>query len=144
MQKYYLFLPGSSLPTPHRLPCLLLLPHPPSLALHSFRQPAMPPLGPTPTEALDFFHLVSELKKTKRTGWVRSGIAGPESIADHMYRMGLMAMVAPSEDGIDIHRAIQVALVHDLAESLVGDITPDDPVTKEEKYRQVLLTYTQI
>ena len=29
----------------------------------------------------------------KRTGWVRKGIEGPESIADHMYRMGVMAMI---------------------------------------------------
>lgn len=28
-----------------------------------------------------------------------------------------------------------MALVHDLAESLVGDITPHDGVSKEEKYR---------
>lgn len=24
-------------------------------------------------------------------------------------------------------------MVHDLAESIVGDITPDEPITKEEK-----------
>ena len=29
-----------------------------------------------------------------------------------------------------------MALVHDLAESLVGDITPHDGVSKEEKYRR--------
>ncbi|MCJ1420397.1 hypothetical protein MMC32_006754 [Xylographa parallela] len=29
-----------------------------------------------------------------------------------------------------------MALVHDMAESLVGDITPADPVTKEEKNRR--------
>jgi hypothetical protein len=33
------------------------------------------------------------LQATKRTGWVRRGIKGPESIADHSYRMGLMAML---------------------------------------------------
>jgi hypothetical protein len=31
---------------------------------------------------------------TKRTGWVRKGVQGPESIADHMYRMGIMALIA--------------------------------------------------
>jgi putative hydrolase of HD superfamily len=30
---------------------------------------------------------------------------------------------------------MKMALVHDLAESIVGDITPHAPVSKEEKYR---------
>lgn len=36
-------------------------------------------------------------------------------------------------------RCIRMALVHDLAESIVGDITPDDGVSKEEKYRRELV-----
>ena len=32
-------------------------------------------------------------------------------------------------------RCIKLALVHDMAESVVGDITPDDNVSKEEKAR---------
>ena len=30
---------------------------------------------------------------------------------------------------------MKLAIVHDLAESIIGDITPQDGVTKEEKYR---------
>lgn len=30
---------------------------------------------------------------------------------------------------------MQIALVHDLAESLVGDITPYDGITKEQKHK---------
>ena len=30
---------------------------------------------------------------TKRTGWVRREVSGPESIADHMYRMAMMAFL---------------------------------------------------
>ena len=33
-----------------------------------------------------------------------------------------------------MHRALQVALVHDLAESVVGDITPDQGVTEDDKH----------
>ena len=33
----------------------------------------------------------------KRTGWVRSNVKGPESIADHMYRMGLMSLISGAE-----------------------------------------------
>ena len=31
--------------------------------------------------------------------------------------------------------AMVISLVHDMAESIVGDITPSDPVTSEEKHR---------
>ena len=35
-----------------------------------------------------------------------------------------------------IFRCIKLSLVHDLAESIVGDIAPADGVDKEEKYRR--------
>jgi len=76
--------------------------------------------------------LVQQLKLTKRTGWVRKGVDGPESIADHMYRMGIMAMVSCPPD-VDRTRCIKMALVHDLAEAIVGDIPPNAGVSKEDK-----------
>ncbi|KAG0002756.1 HD domain-containing protein 2 [Modicella reniformis] len=61
----------------------------------------------------------------------------PESIADHMYRMGIMALLIDEDTaGVDKNRCIKMAIVHDLAESLVGDITPDDGVSLEDKYTQ--------
>ncbi len=84
--------------------------------------------------AVDFLHLTQALKTTPRTGWVKHGVDKPESIADHMYRMALMAMVAAkSMPELDQDRCVKLALIHDLAEAIVGDITPHDPVTKEEK-----------
>ena len=78
--------------------------------------------------------LEEQLKLTPRTGWVNHGVDKPESIADHMYRMSLMAMVAAKEmPGLDQNRCVKLALIHDLAEAIVGDITPHDPVSKEEK-----------
>lgn len=41
---------------------------------------------------------------TKRTGWVRRGIRDPESVADHMYRMGVMALIAGDIPGVDRDR----------------------------------------
>ena len=43
------------------------------------------------------------LQTTKRTGWVRKGVNGPESVADHMYRMGMMAFIS-SSNGVDSNR----------------------------------------
>jgi putative hydrolases of HD superfamily len=43
--------------------------------------------------------------------------------ADHMYRMGVMSLLA-TDSGVDTSRCIRMALVHDIAEAIVGDITP--------------------
>lgn len=61
-----------------------------------------------------------------------------ESIADHMYRMSLITMFAPPSlaSRINIPLCTKMALVHDMAEALVGDITPIDGVSKEEKSRR--------
>ncbi|KAM0031389.1 putative HD/PDEase domain, 5'-deoxynucleotidase YfbR/HDDC2 [Helianthus debilis subsp. tardiflorus] len=79
--------------------------------------------------------------------WKRSDIHGwnymkrrvynefKESIADHMYRMALMALIADDLPGINRERCNKIALVHDIAEAIVGDITPSDGVPKVEKSR---------
>lgn len=88
-----------------------------------------------------FTQLVRLLKTQPRTGWVDRGIPvdKTESIADHMYRMSIIAMAIPA-DSVNIDKCVKIALVHDIAESLVGDITPFGGVSKEEKHRRELET----
>lgn len=50
---------------------------------------------PISASPFPFLHLVEQLKRTARRGWVIRGIASPESVSDHMYRMALMIMMAP-------------------------------------------------
>lgn len=90
---------------------------------------------------LAFTQIVRLLKTQPRTGWVDRGIpvAETESIADHMYRMSIIAMTVPSHK-VDVDKCVKIALVHDIAEALVGDITPFGGVTKEEKHRRELET----
>jgi putative hydrolase of HD superfamily len=85
-----------------------------------------------------FFHLLERLKTTKRAGWRRFGISSGESISDHMYRMSVITMMAPTSvsSKLDILKCCRMALIHDMAEALVGDITPVDNVSKEEKSRR--------
>ncbi|CAK7338107.1 unnamed protein product [Dovyalis caffra] len=97
---------------------------------------ASPSPSPSPSSAIDFLSLCHSLKTTKRAGWVKRDIRGPESISDHMYRMGLMALIAPDIPGIDRDKCIKMAIVHDIAEAIVGDITPSDGVPKAEKSRK--------
>ncbi|KAI0012985.1 HD domain-containing protein [Xylariaceae sp. FL0662B] len=85
-----------------------------------------------------FFHTIERLKTNKREGWRRFGINRGESIADHMYRMSIMTLVCPPslKPKLDLHKCMKMCLVHDMAESLVGDITPVDGVPKPEKSRR--------
>lgn len=46
------------------------------------------------------------LQATKRRGWINHGIKRPESIADHMYRMALMALIVGDLPGINRERYI--------------------------------------
>jgi putative hydrolase of HD superfamily len=55
-----------------------------------------------------------------------------------MYRMSILTMMAPKSisSKLNILRCTQMALIHDMAEALVGDITPVDNVPKAEKNRR--------
>lgn len=90
---------------------------------------------------LTFFITISNLRCLKRTGWVRSGVRDPERVSGHMFRMGVMAMMLESEEEEADSRifggtSVVLSIVHDLAECIVGDLTPSDPITPEEKHRQ--------
>jgi putative hydrolase of HD superfamily len=84
---------------------------------------------------LDFLCLIGKLKHLKRTGWVHCGVQEPECVASHMYRMGIMAILF-ADSSLDRERMVKLALVHDMGEAIVGDITPHCGVSNEEKYRR--------
>ncbi|KAG5967066.1 hypothetical protein E4U57_001396 [Claviceps arundinis] len=91
---------------------------------------------------LAFFHALERLKTTKREGWRRFGIERGESISDHMYRMSIISMFAPPSlaPRLNLPKCMKMCLIHDMAELLVGDITPVDGVPKPEKSRRESLT----
>ncbi|MED6157252.1 hypothetical protein PIB30_021754 [Stylosanthes scabra] len=127
------------------LECLFFKPLPLAASALTFarvcRMASLPPSSraatvPSASSAIDFLSICHRLKTTKRTGWVRRDVKNPESIADHMHRMGLMALIAPDAPGVDRNKCVKMAIVHDIAEAIVGDICPDDGIPKEEKSRR--------
>lgn len=84
---------------------------------------------------MDIFSKIEDiyrLKSLKRAGWIRAGIDDVESVAAHSWGVAwLVLLLCPSE--IDLHRALALALVHDIAEVKVGDITPYDGIDSGEK-----------
>ena len=80
-----------------------------------------------------FFEKVLELKNVPRQGWKEKlEIGNPESVADHSYSTTVLSMILSDMKGLDTEKIIRMALLHDLAESIIGDITPDH-ITKNEK-----------
>jgi len=81
----------------------------------------------------DFFHYVIGLKKIQRKGWKNKlGLEKPESVADHSYSMTMMAVILGQLQGLDIIKILKMSLIHDLAESIIGDYAPEE-ISKERK-----------
>ncbi|MGH2461439.1 MAG: HD domain-containing protein [Chloroflexota bacterium] len=84
------------------------------------------------------------LKRVKRAGWVRVGLPQPESVADHSYRVALLAVLFGPRLGLDVERMTRLALLHDLAEARVGDLTPADGIGGSEKHAWERAAFAEI
>lgn len=63
------------------------------------------------------------LKLLPRTGWLQRGLTNVESIAEHTFGVATLAMfVGDQTPGIDRGRLLAIAMLHDLAEALIGDL----------------------
>jgi len=72
---------------------------------------------------LDLLLEVQTLDRIPRSGYVLRGVADPESVTEHTWHVLLLVwMLGGRIDGIDVHRAMEIALVHDLAELRIGDL----------------------
>ncbi|MBW2997153.1 HD domain-containing protein [Candidatus Woesearchaeota archaeon] len=76
-----------------------------------------------------FFEIASELKRVKRTGWIKRGVRDVESVADHTFMVTLLCMTMP-QTGIDKEKAMKLAIVHDVAEVVTGDVVSTDKCTE--------------
>ena len=75
---------------------------------------------------LDFFNTVANLKSIPRQGWIEKlNIQNPESVSDHAYSMTVMSLIFSQIKKLDTYKVLKMSLIHDLAESHTGDITPD-------------------
>ncbi|KAK2963178.1 putative metal-dependent phosphohydrolase [Blattamonas nauphoetae] len=76
---------------------------------------------------LHFLHTISQLKNLPRTGWV-GRVQNPETVSSHIFRTALLPLVL-NEPTLDVNKCVKMGLLHDLAESLIGDLTPDQAAT---------------
>lgn len=63
------------------------------------------------------------LDRVPRSGYVLRGVTDPESITEHSWHVLFMVWALGSRlPGLDLARAVELALVHDLAELRIGDL----------------------
>lgn len=77
----------------------------------------------------DLIRSAGVIKAVRRTGWIKkAGIKNAESVADHSYRMALIGLVIGTELGLDTGKVARMCLIHDLAESKIGDLMPEEKI----------------
>ncbi len=75
------------------------------------------------------------IKHLERQGWKRKNIKNPETVASHSWHMAILALYLSKdyEKEYDFNKVINLCICHDLAESIIGDITPNDDLYKNKK-----------
>lgn len=87
---------------------------------------------------INYYLLCNKLTNIIRTGWKIWNVQRDriESIAEHIYNVQMLAIAMKSEYKykIDIEKVILMLAIHELGETVIGDITQFD-ITKENKKR---------
>lgn len=84
---------------------------------------------------LDFINTAANLKSVPRQGWIdKLIIKNPESVADHTFLMSVIGMILSDSRNFNTEKILKMILLHDLAESITGDITPEEKPVEEKKH----------
>ena len=92
-----------------------------------------------PEKLLKVLSLAGRLKKNTRHCWIEAD--RKESIADHSWRIALMAMLLENEPefaDVDMDKVIRICLIHELGEAFTGDIPAFEKNTNDEKKEEDL------
>ena len=91
-----------------------------------------------PKELLEILSVAEKLKCNTRHCYTSSG--RHESVAEHSWRISLMAMLLTSEfPDADMDKVIRMCLIHDLGEAFTGDIPTFDKTAADGAKEDALL-----
>lgn len=84
---------------------------------------------------IDFYFKFQHLKEVYRQGWLDHGIPKEqcESVADHSFAVAVLSYIIAGEKGLDRDKAMKLGLFHDIPEAIIGDKTPRDNITPDQK-----------
>lgn len=87
-------------------------------------------------KVINYYVLCNKLKHLIRTGWKNWHVKSDrlESVAEHIYGTQMLAIAINSEYeyDIDILKVIFMLAIHELGETIIGDLTPFQ-ISKDEK-----------
>ena len=89
---------------------------------------------------LDFLKVAEKLKCNTRHCYTSNG--RQERVAEHSWRLALMAMLLSGEEEfrqVKMDRVIRMCLIHDLGEAFTGDIPAFEKKPSEEKEEEQIL-----
>jgi putative hydrolases of HD superfamily len=90
-----------------------------------------------PKDVTRFFQYAIRLKYVKRAGWIsKVKVQNPESVADHTFSMCAISMVLSDILGLDTQRVMKMVILHDLAESIIGDYMPGEISKKHKRIKE--------
>lgn len=93
-------------------------------------------LGDGATPLIHAWFEVVHLKQLFRKGWLQRGIKPErcESVAEHTFGNAFLCLLLLDQHPeLDGGKVLRLALLHDIGEAYVGDITPQDRVDSHEK-----------
>src|SRR5690242_10953383 len=73
-----------------------------------------------------FWERAAGLKMLERKGCKTFDLHSIESFADHSFAVAMISLFEAERRGWDTTRVLKLALIHDLEESITGDLTPAD------------------
>ncbi len=86
---------------------------------------------------IDFYVLTNKLKNVIRTGWKDWHVSSErvESVAEHVYgvQMLALAMYSEYEYDIDLYKVMFMLAVHELEETIIGDLTYKQISSEDKK-----------
>lgn len=93
-----------------------------------------------PTELLQILAVAERLKCNTRHCYTSSG--RHESVAEHSWRIALMAMlISPEFPDADMDKVIRMCLIHDLGEAFTGDIPTFDKTAADTEKEDALFDH---
>jgi len=69
-----------------------------------------------------FLFEMGHMKNVPRSGWLLLGVALPESIAEHSFRVAIVGITLAAIEGVDVGRTAALCIFHDAHETRIGDV----------------------
>lgn len=86
---------------------------------------------------IEVFFDFAQMKNLYRQGWLDFGVskADCETDADHIFGVALIGYIIAKEyrPDLDAKKVMELGMFHELGEIFVGDLTPRDKISREER-----------